>query len=363
MFDDLGRSDDNWKELSSECFAFPMENGAYWLADYSNDIITIPQFHDYKTTDLLIERSLMEDTDTLNVNGKYGLFTLFGHEIIPAVYDSLHLELLVTAYKGNTISLLDYEGKEVISNIKAAYPIYYRYQIIDNNNRMFFMDKQGNKTDTYFYFIMGDDELYPLPYLVLIPPTKESKHHHLVNFIYGNDWEKSRSLMERRKLDGWLKFEIDTIEYYGIDRREYYFSCRDDYYQSEYKIMEIPDEYKDLKLINNRIDSDYRYSSDENLLEPFWVIAKRKGKYGVFDAREPENIILPFEYDKITGLYSLLLLEKKGLKCYYPISNTPRYKVLESFNGNVARFRLRDGRWGWLAKDGKEYFDSEQKLI
>lgn len=128
-------------------------------------------------------------------------------------------------------------------------------------------------------------------------------------------------------------------------------------YGYEIEAYDIPDSYKDLKLISG--EDKYHRSGDYRSLPPSWIVAKKKGKYGVFDVRENNKIILPFAYDDIEAKNTHLILKKKGLTAYYPISDTPRYKELHPFRWQLARFQLPDGKWGWLSKDGKEYIDNE----
>ena len=54
------------------------------------------------------------------------------------------------------------------------------------------------------------------------------------------------------------------------------------------------------------------------------------------------------------GLYKI---SKNNLFTYYPLVNEIKYKKLEDFQGNFARFELPNGQKGWLSKEGKEYLD------
>lgn len=156
-------------------------------------------------------------------------------------------------------------------------------------------------------------------------------------------------------------FEEHVIKRYGLDRIKWsdspYWDQRSEMYGYEIEAHDLPKEYKDPKLISGK--DEYYYSGDYVSLPPSWIVAKKKGKYGVFDVKEENKEILPFVYDKIEAKNTHLLLWKKGLVAYYPLSETPRYKTLEPFKYSLARFQLPDGRWGWLGKDGKEYIDNE----
>jgi hypothetical protein len=51
------------------------------------------------------------------------------------------------------------------------------------------------------------------------------------------------------------------------------------------------------------------------------------------------------------------LIKKDGLYTYYPIIKEIKYKTIDKFQGNFARFELPNGKKGWLSKNGKEYLD------
>ena len=49
---------------------------------------------------------------------------------------------------------------------------------------------------------------------------------------------------------------------------------------------------------------------------------------------------------------------KNGLSTYYPIMKDIKYKKIEKFDNNFARFTLPNGQKGWLDKEGNEYLDN-----
>ncbi|MBF4983962.1 hypothetical protein FNJ87_06305 [Nonlabens mediterrranea] len=48
---------------------------------------------------------------------------------------------------------------------------------------------------------------------------------------------------------------------------------------------------------------------------------------------------------------------ENNLEGYLGINDKPKYKTLEPFQGNYARFELPNGQKGWLKKDGTEFID------
>lgn len=196
------------EEYNVNGFALPMNNGKYLLAaGYRKDTIYTPQRHNYDPLEMLYSRQLMKDTDTLQIDGKYGLYTITGNEVIPAIYDSLKTEeILVRAFRNGRTYLINYMGETVRENLRFAYPVVYRYQVLDNDGRMYFTDKQGNESDSYTHSFMSvDDQLFPLSLdIVLLPPKKPKyskkkyKQYTWVNFIYPYDYQKFESLKRLR---------------------------------------------------------------------------------------------------------------------------------------------------------------------
>ncbi|MBE8724517.1 hypothetical protein [Flavobacterium hungaricum] len=73
---------------------------------------------------------------------------------------------------------------------------------------------------------------------------------------------------------------------------------------------------------------------------------------------ENYNNQLPKNCDNITVLdQQNYRIEKNGLFTYYPMMKEIKYKKLDNFKGNYARFELPNGQKGWLSLDGKEYLD------
>jgi hypothetical protein len=71
-----------------------------------------------------------------------------------------------------------------------------------------------------------------------------------------------------------------------------------------------------------------------------------------------ENDNLPKDLDKIIAVtQGVYKIQKDELITYYPIQKEIKYKKIEDFQENFARFELPNGKKGWLSKDGKEYLD------
>ena len=55
--------------------------------------------------------------------------------------------------------------------------------------------------------------------------------------------------------------------------------------------------------------------------------------------------------------YPFYKMKKNNLVKLFPLNKEFRYKKIEDFQGNFARFELPNGQKGWLSKEGKEYLD------
>lgn len=65
-------------------------------------------------------------------------------------------------------------------------------------------------------------------------------------------------------------------------------------------------------------------------------------------------------YQKLQSVdynYPFYKIKKNDLYQFFPLQKKFRYKKLDDFQGNFARFELPNGQKGWLSLDGKEYPD------
>lgn len=257
--------------------------------------------------------------------------------------------------------MIDYFGNTIQDSLKVAKQMNMCYQVIDKHNRMYYVDLYGKESDKHHYgFMSVDDILYPIaPGARILPKEKYTRDFPVwVEFHY--PYYKEKEAIEKGRKARWDDFMLDTVFYYGLDDIMYSSSwSREAFEYYEFDIYRIPEGYKDLKLTSN--EQEFYYTGDYRQLPAHWIIAKKKGKYGVFSILDPDEPVLPFEFSNITGVLNNrsyhLLLEKGGLKCYYPIHSKPRYKTLEPFTHHFARFTLPNGQKGWLDFDGNEYFD------
>lgn len=132
---------------------------------------------------------------------------------------------------------------------------------------------------------------------------------------------------------------------------------------SKYETLEFLD--KDASITLNSEMMDY------NVKFPIMIYAKLKnGKYDLttieyLGTKNPNDEIttfnnkLPKNLDAIEVISAQnYLIQKNGLCTFYPIMKEIKYKKLEPFQGNFARFELPNGQKGWLDLRGNEYLDN-----
>ena len=159
---------------------------------------------------------------------------------------------------------------------------------------------------------------------------------------------------------------------------QFYIQSNDFYYilknfQSfENKFVVInSEEYDSIQYLNEPTSITlYSEMTNYHKKTPLLVYTKLKnGKYNLntldllidpkIDEQNLEfNNLLPKNLDSIVSInQDLYKISKNNLFTYYPLVKEIKYKKLENFIENFARFELPNGKKGWLSKDGKEYYD------
>ncbi|MDW9381030.1 hypothetical protein [Chryseobacterium sp. JV558] len=261
-----------------------------------------------------IDQSINSKKYSLRVNGK---------SIAIEKYDSLQVEgSFITGKTGTLWDIYNLSGKIIKSSIKSYYPYSSNtLQIIDAINKMYFINKAGEKTT---------------PKAIIQNPLRS-------NDELGNNTHTSYKIIN----DHLIK-EVSTY-----DKIDTTYSLKFDKMSPEKTIFQ--------KLMNNKKGISFErgwYVGDLwGNLDPDFVILKSDKKYGVWSLLN-EKYILPLEFDKIQNFTSYLYLEKNGVSTFYPnIGTEPKYKKLEPYAGAFARFETPNGKKGWVDRKGKEYFD------
>lgn len=162
-------------------------------------------------------------------------------------------------------------------------------------------------------------------------------------------------------------FLLETDNLWNITPRCYHLFFTKPVPYQLYNTQEIEHiEYLSYEQTQVLVNSESGYS----ISYPFLVYTKLKnGKFNLttleylmsespIEIIERENENLPKNLDSIKKIYSnMYLIEQNGLFTYYPLVKEIRFKKLEHFQDNFARFELPNGQKGWLDRDGREYLD------
>ena len=224
---------------------------------------------------------------------------------------------------------------------------------------MYWLDRYGQERDIYNYRLRKPGmTINPLSLNIWITNLQrrgpyKKRNYHWVRFIYlSRDMirQKNEHSMDIYKSGVYTLLNTNSIL---ID------AYNENQHKIDFEVYEIPEKYENPRNVNNGIEIREKESGS---LSEYWVTAKYKNTYGVIDVRTPKMPILPFIYDKIDEQSFYLILYKDGLKCYYPISTTPRYIELSPFLNDdpFVRYKLPDGEEGWLLKSGEEFPDNKK---
>lgn len=328
------------------------------------------------------------------LNAKIGI-KLKDEKIIPDIADSLQIygKIATIFHSGNT-SIYNLTGKLICKNIKDVYPYSTNcHQIIDSKNNMFFIDTLGNKhhkpietrnlwgndTDaqkTVTYYTHKDKILkvthqsynltkYQEPSITNPSSSTEHLLYLLQQDVLTLDNDKKTLTIKEIESIIQEKNYQDLFFLKKIFKEEKYLEEISYYLLSDFttQLIQLPKGVKKVKFINNShseisAEDYWYYIGFYKPLKPSYIIAKKSGKFGVWDIEENKSII-PFHYKNIDPKNSThLLLEKNGLSTYYPnIGSTPKYKYLSNYNEYYARFEYPNGAKGWVNRKGIEYYD------
>lgn len=273
-------------------------------------------------------------------NVKYGL-KKSDSIILPAEYDSINLRQLHgypdywIACKANLKNVYKNSNGKLELTFKDQKIIYYtpsygKLQILDASGNMRLFVNEKEITDFHGYRLF-----YEIPRR--IHPSNSDV----------NTYE--------------IKNDSILLDIKDKSNRAYYIN---------YGKVQLPKQTSNAVLINNKNklveefhreveNFEYLDTTIDYYLSTSYVILKKNRKYGIWDFVSEEKI-LPYKYAKITSYYNYVLLESKGLKTFYPnIGKIPKYKNIEPYIANFARFEYPSGKKGWVDRNGKEYFDGE----
>lgn len=284
-------------------------------------------------------------TDTLS-NSKIIYRNVFGQNVLNDSFDSIQVKSpFIVTYQNKNISIYNSRYQKLpLKNIRAVYADkYFPYvQILQKNkvrkiNLLGKEYKRGDGPDFVDLFYMFPDREVELRII------KKNDGFYMAS--NGDDFGKY----------SWISRDTTFYNYEHIVTGKLYNTGK----------------YDSIRYYDDLLGSFTLYSeADYDKAYPILLYCKLKnGKYDLNTIEylvlenPPENIVrvnneLPKNLDKVVPVdQDTYRIEKNGLSTYYPTMKEIKYKKLEQFNGNFARFTLPNGQKGWLDKEGNEYLD------
>ncbi len=284
------------------------------------------------------------DTDTLKDKSIY-IKNVYGKNALNNSFDSIYFNRhFIVGYKKGNISIYNYKfDKLPLSNVRAVtLEKYFPFaQIIQKNKlrKINLLGKDYKRNDGPSFI----DLSFQFPDVTI---------GLLIKKEHDNFYLKSDNVLElvRTEIpeDLYMNYYARKIKLYHTEQYDSIRYGHDDFFQN----------------ITLYTESGYYKKF------PFLLYCKKKD--GKFDFNILEYLLLENPTDEILEINNSLpknidnvtvidqdtyLIEKNNMFTYYPIQKEFRYKKLEDFNGNFARFTLPNGQKGWLDINGNEYLD------
>jgi len=274
--------------------------------------------------------------DTLK-SKKLRIINCYNQIVINKEFDSIaYTSSFIIGYKNKKIDIYNYTFERLnLKNVTAfSFGIFYtKLQIVQNNTlRLINLIGDDFKTD--------DIAVYP------------SFNHFFPS--------QTASLVVTQEND---QFYIQSDEMYDILKNWQSF-------ENKYKIINS-EKYESIQFLNEltfiTLNSEM---NNYSIKYPILIYTKLKnGKYNLntidflIDTKISNqsielNNLLPKNLDSIVSINKdIYKIGRENLFTYYPLVKEIKYKKLENFIENFARFELPNGKKGWLSLDGKEYYD------
>jgi hypothetical protein len=279
------------------------------------------------------------EIDTIKKDKKVFLKNMFFKNVFNKSYDSIDTNRdFIVGYDKKRIDVYNYQLQRLhLNKIRAIHLEKYfpKAQIISKNTliNINLLGKEYKKGDG-----PGSIDLsfqFPDTY-VKFKINREDKNYYLTGEI--NSLISNNSFYGSEKIKLLHTSDIDSLEYT---------SSGDDY--NSITLYTESGYSKKFPMLIYSILKDKKYNL--NTFDYFLVENLNSEQKKVNDA-------LPKNLDSLMKINNdVYFIMKNNLCTYYPIIREIKYKSIEKFQGNFARFELPNGQKGWLSKDGKEYFD------
>lgn len=311
-----------------------------YIPNYKAEKLKIKNLEIYEFTQHTIHD--LEDhffvIDTLP-SKKVQLKNIYNEILISQPYDSIAVKPIIHCYNNNKEDLYNLTFKKINTHPLQASVVHLgSIQILDRN-KLKWIDWTGKEVKKPTFFMSYS---FPEAFVELEPReltiNKKGNTFYLVDTFF-NDQTKifqkdSISLINTSDIDA-----LNLIENSSFNKI------------IKHNMKSNSDELKYPKgLIYFRYDVVlYRMKNGRygfNFIEKF---VNPNFKNNEFDIVQ--------DLQSIKNVLTFYKLEKNNLFMLYPLQKTFRYKLLGEFQYNYARFKLPNGKKGWLKKDGKEYLD------
>lgn len=281
-------------------------------------------------------------TDTLS-DKKVRLKNNNNETLIKKSYDSILLGPIIKCYNKGSIDLYNLALKKLNkSKLKAVKQNRGSIQIIENN-RLKLIDWTGAEIKKRIDF----------PIVLFDAPERE--------YFYETSIIKKPHFIVRLRNLGSFSMEnsnttIDSISLINTN------GIKDIYFKNQSTdTIGRPNDFTEHLVFDNKarisdfINFDY---------ETVWFL-KDDGTFGMdflghfikSDFDSEQHFTNYQNLQSVSYKYPYYKIKKGNLYQFFPIQKEFRYKKLDDFQGNFARFELPDGQKGWLDLKGKEYLD------
>ena len=307
---------------------------SYTIIDYNK--LKANELHLLKS-DLELNRDFYK-IDTLK-NKKLRIKNCYNETVINKTFDSIaYNSFFIVGYNDNNnqIDIYNYTFENLnLINVKAiSFNKFYPNLQIIQNNKLRTINLIGND--------YGNEDISVFPSFNHFFPAQEA------------------SLLVTQENN---QFYIQSNDFYYILKNFQSF-------ENKFSVIDS-DKYESIEYLNEeKFITLYSEMNNYQVEKPILIHTKLKnGKYNLntidflIDPKIDEqnlkfNNLLPKNLDSIVSInQDLYKISKNNLFTYYPLVKEIKYKKLEAFQEDFARFELPNGKKGWLSKEGKEYLD------
>lgn len=314
--------------------------------------------------------------ENYNMSNVFKTYSTINYETLKA--NELHLlksnlELNRDFYKIDTIKNQKLQIKNIYNKIQVNKTFdsisYSSFFIIGYDNKKIniynYRFQKLNKKDVKAFSF---DKFYPN--LQIIERNKLRKINLIGNDFKNDDisfWPSFNHFFPAQVASFSVNQENDQ---FYIQSNNFYDISKIQSFENKFQVINSV-EYESIEFLNETTFITL-YSEINNYSKKFPVLIftkLRNGKYNlntidylINSKINPQDIelnnMLPKNLDSIISIdEDLYKIKKNNLFTYYPLIKNIKYKKLENFIENFARFELPNGKKGWLSKDGKEYLD------